>query len=249
MIVYDANNWVRVQLETDFTGLGMRLCWSEATKQDNELRIFAFDGVNANALRHAFYPEYKMTRKLPQDSFFENLTFFKELLRNAPANVAVAEKQGYEGDDVIHTLCKMFSNSPKPITIMSTDKDLTAIPNTVLPMANQEFCQKKYVRLYKTLVGDPSDNIKGVKGFGKGSWDKLTDMDKEDLLRWFESGLSDELTLSVNPKLWDVIRRQPEDELKKNWIITGFFDVPNLELKFGDGHTEIAEQKLKELLI
>ena len=122
-----------------------------------------------------------MTRKLPQDSFFENLSFFKELLRNAPANVAVAEKQGYEGDDVIYTVCKMFSNSPKPITIMSADKDLTAIPNTVLPMANQEFCQKKYVRLYKTLVGDPSDNIKGVKGFGKGSWDKLTEMDKEQL--------------------------------------------------------------------
>ena len=249
MIIYDSNNWVRVQLEKDFSGLGMRLCWSEATKQDGELKIFVFDGVNGNALRRALYPDYKKTRQLPLDSFFENLTFFKELLRNAPSNVAVAEHYGYEGDDVIWTLCKMFSASPKPITIMSTDKDLTAIPNTVVPMANQDFCQKKYVHLYKTLVGDPSDNIKGVKGFGKGSWDKLTDMEKDDLIRWFSSGLSDDLTLSVSPKLWDIIRRQDSAETLRNWTITGFFDVPNLELKFGDGHTEIAEQKLKELLI
>lgn len=249
MIIYDSNNWVRVNLEKDFSGLGMRLCWSEATKDDGELRVFVFDGVNGNALRRAFYPEYKLTRKLPIDTFFENLSFFKELLRNAPKNVAVAEKHGFEGDDVIYTVCKMFGNSPKPITIMSTDKDLTAIPNTVLPMANEKFCQKKYVRLYKTLVGDPSDNIKGAKGFGKTSWEKLTDLEKDDLIRWFESGLSDELTLSVQPKLWDLIRRQPENELKRAWKITGFFDVPNLELNFGDGHTEIAEQKLKELML
>lgn len=249
MIIYDSNNWVRVQLEKDFTGLGMRSCWTEALKQDGELRVFVFDGMNANALRRAFYPDYKKTRQLPHDSFFENLTFFKELLRNAPTNVAVAEKAGYEGDDVIYTVCKMFSKSPKPITIMSTDKDLTAIPNTILPMANADFCPKKYVRLYKTLVGDPSDNIKGVRGFGKTSWDKLTDLEKDDLIRWFESGLSDELTLSVQPKVWDIIRRQDAEETKRNWIITGFFDVPNLELNFGDGHTEIAEQKLRELLI
>lgn len=249
MIVYDSNNWVRVQLEKDFTGLGMRSCWVEALKQDGELRVFVFDGVNGNALRRAFYPEYKKTRQLPQDTFFENLTFFKELLRNAPANVAVAEKAGYEGDDVIYTVCKMFSKSPKPITIMSTDKDLTAIPNTVLPMANQDFCPKKYVRLYKTLVGDPSDNIKGVKGFGKGCWDKLTELEKDDLLRWFQNDLSEDFTLSVSPKIWDIIRRREIEETKRNWIITGFFDVPNLELKFGDGHAEIAEQKLRDLLL
>ena len=249
MIVYDSNNWVRVQLEKDFTGLGMRLCWSEATKDDGELRIFVFDGVGGNTLRRTLYPDYKKTRQLPADTFFENLAFFKELLRNAPSNVAVAERYGFEGDDVIYTICKMFSASPKPITIMSTDKDLTAIPNTVVPMANQDFCPKQYVHLYKTLVGDPSDNIKGVRGFGKGSWDKLTDMDKDDLIRWFKSGLSDELTLSVNPKLWGIIRKQPEQELKTNWAITGFFDVPNVELKFGDGKTEIAERKLKELLL
>lgn len=248
MIIYDSNNWVRVNLEKDFTGLGMRMCWSEACKNDGEVRIFVFDGMGGNSLRRAFYPDYKRTRKLPTDNFFENLAFFKELLANAPRTVAVAERKGFEGDDVIAELCKTFA--PSTVTVLSTDKDLTAIPNAVLPMANQTFCEKRFVHLYKTLVGDPSDNLPGAKGFGKGSWEKLTTDDKLQLNKWFENGLADEMTPNINPKLWEIIRKGGDETLKTMWTVTGFFPIEGgVELKFGDGNLEIAENKLRGLML
>lgn len=248
IIVYDSNNWVWVALEKDFTGLGLRLCWSEAMKDDGNVRIFVFDGRGGNNIRRTIYPNYKMKRKFPTDNFFENLSFFKELLQNAPKSVAVAEKEGFEGDDVISSICKKFS--PNKVVIMSTDKDLTQIPNAECPMANQTFCEKKYVRLYKTLVGDPSDNITGVSGFGKGLWEKLTDDERDVLIDWFKNS-SEENAIrcsTINEKAWNLIRKHDEQQLNAMWVITGFFDV-DVELRWGDGNSQISEEKLKELLL
>lgn len=250
IIIYDSNNWVRMTVEKDFTGLGIRMCWSEAIKDDGNTRIFVFDGRGGNQLRRSIYPEYKVKRKLPTDNFFENLSFFKELLRYAPKNVGVVEREGFEGDDVIYTIAKGMY--PAEVTIISTDKDLTAIKNAVNPLVSNALCDKKYVHLYKTLVGDPSDNIKGVIGFGKKTFELLSEEEKNVLNRYFESDLSESEAINcsiINPKVWNLIQKTDDQTLRNNWAITSFFEVPNLEISWGENKIELSEQMLKEVML
>lgn len=250
IIIYDSNNWVRMTVEKDFTGLGLRMCWSEAIKDDGNIRIFVFDGRGCNNLRRTLYPEYKAKRKLPTDNFFENLAFFKEILHYAPKNVGVVEREGFEGDDVIYTIAKMMQ--PAEVTIMSTDKDLTAIPNAVNPLVSKPLCERKYVHLYKALVGDTSDNIKGVHGFGKRSWEILSTNEKDLLVKFFENGLSENDAINcsvINPKVWSLIQKTDEQMLRTNWTITSFFEVPNLQIEWGEDNIELSEMKLREVML
>lgn len=97
-------------------------------------------------------------------------------------NIAIYDKAGYEADDLIGTI----ASSPKTnkITIVTGDKDILQLVNNrvkvYLPikglsvaqlMGAKEVKEKLGVTPdqivdYKALVGDPSDNYKGVPGIG-----------------------------------------------------------------------------------
>jgi len=85
----------------------------------------------------------------------------------------------YEADDVIAVFCNKYKDDQK--TIVTVDKDLCQLidQNTIVfdPIRKVEFtiqnfeeklkCKKKDFLTVKALQGDKSDNIPGLKGFGK----------------------------------------------------------------------------------
>ena len=130
--------------------------------------------------RHEMSPDYKNNRAKKDDSFIDQLPLFYELFEKM--KIPVLRQEGFEADDIIGTLAKRFS-SEMEVYIVSSDKDfMQCLDNNVfmykpLKWPNFEIISNRDVPTklgvshnlvvdYMSIVGDTSDNIKGVKGIG-----------------------------------------------------------------------------------
>lgn len=163
----------------------------EALKSYNEENsIWVFDGKNSRSQRQAFFPEYKIRAK-DQDTSQDTLDMYREKDRFKDEilpswGAIVLDFDNWEADDIIYNLVKFLD----VVKVRTTDKDFWQMlkfnPNLVLPETNPLETHWKDVVLYKALVGDRSDNIKGLKGFGNTSWKKLDPVQVEILTKAFE---------------------------------------------------------------
>ena len=220
----DANNYLRRKLETQASPL--RHCYMEEMARQDAV-IWVWDGMNCNARRREVWPEYKRGRKeLPED-IGRSLELFREIL-SYTKNVVQIQVNGYEADDVIATLTRSVTKSDHDeVLIVSTDKDFFQLVGPRVRLDREPWkIPPQDVRLYKTLVGDPSDNIPGLKGFGEKAWSSLTDGHKRAI----------EETLTTDTLVMDDLSKIPDklyfkmiehDRLLKGfWDIVGFYDVP-----------------------
>lgn len=173
--VIDGNNWFRRKAETDVFGNPLRQCFYELQSMDYDQVILVWDGRGSLSARRKIYPEYKVHRSAPNESLFEFQNEFKQLAQLSKATSI--EVVGYEGDDVIASIVNHWKkNGATKIFIESNDADFAQLG---CEMARKEFkIPPRWVPLYKAVVGDPSDNIKGIAGFGGGAWDKLDDIQR-----------------------------------------------------------------------
>lgn len=245
--LFDCNNTVRVRFEADTTGLPLRGLFLEAFSSGPN--VYFFDGKGSKALRREIYPEYKGKRKAAPDNFYLLLNFYKELLLHT--NNVIVEVPGYEADDVIATFCK--ANPTTEIEIDSTDRDFCGLLREGLttPKANLKGVPAEEVRLYKTLVGDTSDNIPGIVGFAGGAWEKLTPWNKELFTQFFEGKIS----LQELPEMGLHTPKHQKADFKLlqiYWDIVGFYGVPNeliqKHTRVGTKNYALADSKLKESL-
>jgi len=103
--------------------------------------------------------------------------------------VTVIRHPDYECDDVIGTLAKKYSNSGDEVVICSSDSDFIQL----LTLSNVSLwnpVKKKFIDqwpvdylTWKSLKGDATDNIPGIKGVGEKTAFKLTS--NKDLLNEF----------------------------------------------------------------
>ena len=147
--------------------------------------VVVFDG-DASDERKAELPEYKSNRPSNWDELPANeVPFNEEKYIKACLDflsIKVIDSVKMEADDVIASLTKLFDNDSKVI-ISSFDSDFFQLINENVSVLRYRgkasqmfdsatFAEKfgfppdKYV-FYKSLVGDKSDNIRGVDGVGK----------------------------------------------------------------------------------
>ncbi len=137
--------------------------------------------------RDAEYPEYKGQRPPTADDLLPQIIAARGLFPRF--GVRTFEKAGYEADDLIGTLATRFADAEGVRTVILTgdrdtlqlvrgDKVVVRIPLKGISetMTYDEALVKEKFGLkpaqlidYKALVGDPSDNIKGVPGIGPSS--------------------------------------------------------------------------------
>jgi DNA polymerase-1 len=136
--------------------------------------------------RHQLYPDYKAHRKETPAELLEQIPRAKKVLEIL--NIAQAEINGYEADDLIGTLA---STSSEFTRIVSGDKDMFQLIScnvmvdylrTKKPPQHITFFDHEEMYGidpgqwvdFKALVGDTSDNIPGVPGIGeKTVWPML----------------------------------------------------------------------------
>ncbi|MFA5928233.1 MAG: 5'-3' exonuclease H3TH domain-containing protein [Candidatus Margulisiibacteriota bacterium] len=150
-------------------------------KQPRSLAV-AFD-TKAPTFRHIEYKEYKAHRPPSPPGFYTQLPILQEIL--AKIGVTVFAIDGYEADDVLATLAVKGENIGLDVTIISGDKDVLQLVtekiSVLMPIRGlsemteytaQNFTEKtsltpQQIVDYKSMKGDPSDNIPGVKGIGE----------------------------------------------------------------------------------
>ena len=159
-----------------------------------------FDGVGSSLNRKNLLPEYKsgrnQTRMTNHDTFddldeehdskINQISRLIHYLRCLPINLIMLDK--VEADDVIAHLTRYLTEEHQSkCVIVSADKDFLQLVNdniTVYSPMIKEYYTPKTVEekfglssenfiLYKTLLGDSSDKIKGVQGLGPKKLFKL----------------------------------------------------------------------------
>ena len=149
--------------------------------------VACFD-VPEPTFRKKAFEEYKAHRKKAPDELYAQIPMVKKVLKGF--NVPVYEKAGYEGDDLIGTLCNSSTKGKNQDgvqnIVVSGDMDNLQLidEDTVVYYLNKgvknslifdvKAIKEKYDGLepkqlidLKGLRGDASDNIPGVKGIGE----------------------------------------------------------------------------------
>lgn len=145
-----------------------------------EYVMIAFD--KGKTFRHEKYPDYKGGRGETPDELIQQFPIAKQLVE--AMGMTYVEIDHYEADDIIGTYVKKIEEDPEFIgTIISSDKDLLQLISDEIDVKllkqvgfvrmNQQEFRATYgvdpIRMIdlKALMGDPSDNIPGVKGIGE----------------------------------------------------------------------------------
>jgi 5'-3' exonuclease len=261
MLIYDVNNWVRVKMAESLSGASILTLYSEimANSMAGKIQVFVSDGINSRKKRRYLYPEYKAKRKPADQSIYDGINTFKSLLVNMPSNILRIEIPEWEADDVIANICeKLFTGMP--IDIVSTDKDLQVlcIHNNIKTLKGP-FMNPKWIKLYKMLVGDSSDNIQGIPGFGEGAWNKLSDDFKDRVTVGFHLGkgqIEDDVMVRLLEKepLGKNIKEKVAEAnrigtLTLWWKVVGFMNIPDelLKLESGTGKLYLNDEKIEQM--
>lgn len=189
-----------------------------------------WDGFDSRAKRRDIYSEYKNTKsreKSKQDTTkYDLMNQFKKIDLPNLGGVYSIDIPKTEADDVIRSLIKLLKETNGEnisIEIASNDADLfdqTAISGVTQPQSKlPKFCeQPSDIPIYKTLVGDAGDNIKGLKGFGEKAWSNLAELEK----KWIQ------LCLEQNKNFFE----------KPDWYYFADFDE-KLAKKLTENWTEV----------
>jgi DNA polymerase I len=149
----------------------------------------AFD-LGKPTFRHERYAEYKGTRQKMPDDMRDQIPKVRAVVK--ALGIPVYEREGFEADDVIATLAGQASTAGYDVTILTGDLDMLqlvdercrlmvslrgGVSNTIsydLAKIDERWGLRPDQMLdYKSLKGDPTDNIPGIPGVGEKTASKL----------------------------------------------------------------------------
>lgn len=198
----------------------------------------AFD-LKAKTFRHLMSEDYKATRKGMPRELAQQLPIAKDVLK--AMRIAILEKEGLEADDIIGIYSRIAEEAGLAVSILTGDRDALQLVSerttVIIPSTSRgktettrytpEAVKEKYgvepVRLIdvKALMGDASDNIKGVPGVGEKTaiqliqeygtidnlYERLEDIKKERLRNLLEEGKE---SAFLSRKLATIVRTDEE---------------------------------------
>jgi len=191
-----------------FTSVLLRILEQE----DPDYIAVAFD--TGKTFRDDIFPEYKGTREKMPDDLRPQIDRIRQLVD--VLNIPRLEIEGYEADDVLGSVARQAVADGLGVKIFTGDKDLLQLVDkrvivnlpgrslsdskNYLPVDVETYMGVRPDQIvdYKALVGDPSDNIPGVKGVGKKTAELL--LKKYDTLDEIYKHL-DDLKPGVKTKL------------------------------------------------
>ena len=144
--------------------------------------MVAFD--KGKTFRHESYDDYKGGRNETPSELKQQIPYAKQITR--AMGITIEELENYEADDIIGTYSKKIETE---VLLVSSDRDLLQLisPNVKMKLLKMKdfiyYDEKSFYEDYgikpievidlKALMGDSSDNIKGVTGIGEKTALKL----------------------------------------------------------------------------
>ncbi len=201
--------------------------------------------LSVPTFRHEFSADYKGNRKGMPEELRVQIPLLKKVLRTM--HIHIVEKEGFEADDVLGTLAKAGEEAGMQVTVVSGDRDLFQITSDVIEIKIprtkktgteiESFFAKDVMETYgvsptafvdvKGLMGDASDNIKGVPGIGEKTAIKL--------IKEYGSieNLLEQVEQITQKKLKENLTTYAQDARDSKMLATIICDVP-LEYKWQD---------------
>ena len=151
----------------------------------------SFD-VSGGTFRDEIYTEYKAKRKKPDQELYDQIPMIRKMVESF--GIPVFAKKGFEADDVLGTISEIVKQKHDDIVtvILTGDKDLLQLVQddqtevfllkrglSDVALFNEGRVFEKFgfgperIIDYKSLCGDTSDNIPGVRGVGDKTATKL----------------------------------------------------------------------------
>ena len=215
--------------------------------------MVAFD--KGKTFRHESYDDYKGGRSETPKELKEQIPYAKKVTR--AMGITVEEIENYEADDIIGTYSKKIDEE---VLVVSSDRDLLQLisPNVKMKLLKMKdyvyYNEKSFYEDYgikpieiidlKALMGDSSDNIKGVVGIGEKTALKLIK----------EYHTIDNLYKNIDDlkgKVKENLLNDKESAYKSLELATIYLDVPievNLEkIAYKGSNEEELNSLLKEL--
>jgi DNA polymerase-1 len=200
--------------------VGLFFMMMEKYKRDFNVKklYITWDGREGKLWRQAILPEYKSNRT-------HNKVISKCIKRASKRfenGYIHIQKLDSEGDDLIYALCRCLNNSK---IIVSADKDFIQVVQEDLAEAVFNPITKKYRDvpeidsvIEKSIVGDPSDNLKGILGKGPKSIAKLIVEDYKSLTK--------EETIVFNKHLIVIgLKNNPKKDELLDWVDTYLYSM------------------------
>ena len=229
----------------------------EAVKPD--CVAVAFD-LKAPTFRHKANATYKANRKGMPEELAQQMPLIKELLTDL--GIKIVEHEGYEADDILGTLSRIFADSGNECYILTGDRDSFQLVDDKVTV---RLAGTKETKIYtpdrireeygveprqmidvKALMGDSSDNISGVKGIGEKTALSLI-REQGSVEQLYQNLDSMTLTKSVRTKL----ENGHQDALDSRFLAEIFLEVPvdksPESYKLGDVNKEKAAELLARL--
>lgn len=187
--------------------------------------------------RNEIYKNYQIQRPKIDNQFIIQIPLVKESLDKA--KIFRIEKEGYEADDVIGTICELVKDKNDLQTIIiSGDKDIFQLVNEkvfvaspVMGLSKLKIYDKEEVKKklnvypeeivdYKALAGDSSDNYPGAKGIGPVTASSLIkefksienlyeNLDKIKLEKLKKILISEKENVYLSKKLASIVKKVP----------------------------------------
>ncbi len=201
--------------------------------------------------RTKILPEYKKKdRDAPKKFMSAREEFFEEVnvwLKSLGAIIATP-KNYTEADDLINELANRFEDT---VTV-TRDKDMLATCSNVILINKdghwfnpEKFpVSNKFIHVYRAVVlGDSSDNVGSVKGFGPKAWEKMIAHFGEESIKEIDKSIRNN---TVNVDLTPFVAEFPpfqkmidqEEELQTNYKVLSFLPVPAHMVKWEGGMFE-----------
>ena len=156
---------------------------------DDDDRIIVCFDTGKKTFRHQQFPEYKAQRKETDEDLIVQLPLARELLK--AMGIFYYEEEGFEADDIAGSIAKLASKNKINTYCYTSDKDylqliddfitikmvrkgLTDIEDMTYSSLKEKMgLTPEQIKDYKGLMGDPSDNLKGIPGVGEKTAVKL----------------------------------------------------------------------------
>ncbi len=157
-------------------GIAKFLKWLAEENLDASILVATDVG---RTFRSDMYPDYKAQRDRMPDNLRSQIGSIFELF--AHANIPVISREWYEADDIIGSIAHQHENDDYQVVIISSDKDLCQFVRDgrvhIYDAMKRKFMKESdvvekfwvpthQVRDFLAIVGDSSDNIPGIAGFG-----------------------------------------------------------------------------------
>lgn len=195
--------------------------------------IFVIEGFNSKAPRLMIDSNYKGSRGKRPVQAYEEFAKLRDTLQETFRKLGsvFVTQNNCEADD---TLAWLAANTKDTLYIRSRDNDLLVLHGTnaygasVHAFIGDEIglnpyglFDTKYVTLYKAMVGDTSDSIPGIKGFGPAAWKsfhkEFGEEGMAEMVRLLTLGSLEELAgESLDNKMVEKIY-EARDQLLKCW--------------------------------